>query len=168
MKIHQVRWRKNFSFNLEANSLSCFECKDRCTHYFLKDIQFADNSVDKLSDIDPDEPSVPDHPDIVPTQFTVADFSVDDFVVVNFVMEEQKSKSRRFIGCIKEIQVENEILTIKFLTPKPTRDNNGYVYTYPKIDDILNVKVEQIVKNLAPPKKILRGALLFDISSKEL
>lgn len=148
----------------------------------LRTFFFTDDVVDELADVSIEaetadellsnlvsafeENSAPQSPKNNPVQCQVVDLAVDDFVVVSFSMEEQKKKSRRFVGRVLNIQ--NEELTIKFLTLKSTQNDSGYVYTYPKIDDIVNVKEDQIVKKLSPPEINRRGALKFDIHVKDL
>lgn len=97
---------------------------------------------------------------------SIKNFAVDEFIIVSFCMEQQTNKSRSFIGRI--LKIEDETLTVKFLSFKPTKNNNGYIYTYPIVDDIVEVKLEQVVRKLSPPKKVLRGALQFEIHNKDL
>lgn len=96
---------------------------------------------------------------------TIAELAVDDFIIVSFQMGEQVFKSRRFIGRI--LKIEGETLTVKFLTSKQTKKDNGYIYTYPNVDDITDVQL-QVTRKLTQPKTVLRGALQFDVDVKNL
>lgn len=98
---------------------------------------------------------------------TTGDYAVGEFIIASFHMEEQNNKIRRFVGCIQKIN-DDETLTVKFLISKNTRNNSGFIYTYPNVDDIVDVKLNQVARKLSPPKQILRGALQFDINVKDL
>ncbi len=59
-------------------------------------------------------------------------------------------------------------MTIKFLTLKNTKKNYGYIYTYPNVDDIVEVEFQQVVRKLNSPKNVLRGAFQFNVHVKDL
>lgn len=85
---------------------------------------------------------------------------IGDFIFVQFQMEKQLNKFRRFIGCI--LEKNDGFYKTKFLKTKETKKEIGYVFTYPDVDYIVNVESSQIIKKLLPPKNILRGALYFE------
>lgn len=116
-----------------------------------------------------DEPS--NNVESVPSDLQPADNNVQvaslnlalsDYVVVNFFMAEQSTKSRNFIGKILDF-VDDDQIKVQFLTLKDTKQNKGFVYTYPQVDYIVEVDAKQIVLKLDPPIDVLRGAKLFNV-----
>lgn len=92
--------------------------------------------------------------------------SVGDWIVVSFSMSEQNQKSWRFIGQI--LDVKNCRFRTKFLKLKITKNDSGYIYEHPKIEDIVDIKFSQIVQKLCSPRSVMRGAFRFNIHNSEL
>lgn len=111
-------------------------------------------------------PEVDDNTISNSTQLANADVAVGDFVVVDFNMTEQRNTVRRFLGRI--LKVKSATIDVKFLTQKNTKVDSGLIYTFPKIDDIVeNIKIEDIYRKLSPPIELRRGGFKFDVTSKE-
>ena len=93
-------------------------------------------------------------------------FQIGDWVVVRFAVQ-GTTRTRAFIG--KFDSVRNGRMWASFLRPHSTRNESGYMYSYPKIKDYSSFLPNQIVKIIDPPTTYLRdGLFLFSINSNDL
>jgi hypothetical protein len=90
-------------------------------------------------------------------------FETGDWLLVKFNMTEQNTRVRHFLGQV--IGKEEEKLTGKFLRAASTKKNQGFVYSFPKEDDICTFSRTQVVKKVENPTPFGRyGLLLFNIN----
>lgn len=88
---------------------------------------------------------------------------VDDFVLAEFDYNapHQKSKSKRFIGKIKEIDNNFRTFQCTFLRKATTGKN---VYVFPNVEDISEITAEQIISKLFPISS-RRGRYTFSVET---
>jgi hypothetical protein len=92
--------------------------------------------------------------------------AICDWVIVNFAMEQQRGRTRRFVGQVRGVRRGQFIG--KFVRPIFTKKKTGYVFQYPAIPDICKFHYDQIVRKVHKPKKFGRGNLLFDFLSRDI
>ena len=72
------------------------------------------------------------------------------WVIVQYPYENQRGY-RRYIGQILDISMEDGYL-LDYVRPKNTKNENGYIYTFPNIRDNENwCQRTQIIKKIEPP-----------------
>ncbi len=91
---------------------------------------------------------------------------VGEWIVVRYSIQ-GSTKTKAFIG--QFLAVKRGRMWASFLRPFVTRDNFGFVYAYPRIEDYSSFTFSQIVKKLEPPTTFLRdGNFLFPINCTSL
>jgi len=140
--------------------------------------------IDPQREENPDPPSVETAGSTVPEnnllEEPIEDFlEVDDWVVVQCYVRGSHAKKSRYIGKILAVEYDDtpstskvEVIpptySIKCLRSKPTKNFSGYVYQYPRIDDIYEYERNEILYKMNEPENLMRGALKFDKHVDEL
>lgn len=102
--------------------------------------------------------NVPDATNFSPSssdedEVDVKNLKKDDFIEIQYGTDKG---DKYFIGLVQEINVE--LITVKFLRPNRKKEN---CFIFPSVDDICEVKKEEIKKLLPKPTILRRGGFEF-------
>ena len=93
------------------------------------------------------------------------DIKIDDWLLVAFSPETKKSCSSKMMYYICQVTDRNDSeFEGNFLREKNTRDDSGFIYHYPDIEDRTKFEYVDVVGKLDEPEKFRRGNFKFKIN----
>ncbi|KAJ8728786.1 hypothetical protein PYW07_006482 [Mythimna separata] len=82
----------------------------------------------------------------------------DDWIVAKFAT---KKSLKHFVGHV--LRIKDKIPTVKFVRKvKNSRGSKGLVFTYPNVEDVCEMQLDDVIKVLPQPNISRRGQIMFD------